>query len=276
MKKQLMSMFAALLVGSAAGIAVASGPASAATCEKGSGVTVVVGGSISCDSNGGGTASSNFTGVGHSLTYVDTQPGFVCQVDGAPSTSCARTPPSNAYWGLFWSDGKSGTWKYSSLGAGSLKVPQGGWVAFVFQTSNTKKYPAMTPIVASEPKPTTPTAKPKPQPKPTKKPSTPKTSAAPKATTSTPTASATSPTPTPTATTKTPKPTATTPSPTPTSEASADVPVAADEISSTPEAKQQDANGSSGLGWVAGGIGVLLLVGMGVTVWRRRAAGGPS
>ncbi|MFI5430281.1 hypothetical protein [Aeromicrobium sp. UC242_57] len=67
---------------------------------------------------------------------------MVCQVDGAPSTSCAKAPPATKYWGLFWSNGTSGTWKYSSLGVGSLNVPQGGWVAFVFQNGNSKTYPA--------------------------------------------------------------------------------------------------------------------------------------
>ena len=36
---------------------------------------------------------------------------------------CVNTAPANAYWGLYWSDGKSGKWNYSSTGVGGLKVP---------------------------------------------------------------------------------------------------------------------------------------------------------
>ena len=37
-------------------------------------------------------------------------------------------PPTNAYWGLFWSNGTSGTWAYASEGVDSLSVPAGGSV----------------------------------------------------------------------------------------------------------------------------------------------------
>ncbi len=33
---------------------------------------------------------------------------------------CVNTPPADAYWGLWWSDGTTGKWTYSSLGAASL------------------------------------------------------------------------------------------------------------------------------------------------------------
>ena len=46
---------------------------------------------------------------------------------------CVSTPPANAYWGLYWSNGTSGSWSYSSLGVGSLTVPAGGSVAFAWQ-----------------------------------------------------------------------------------------------------------------------------------------------
>ena len=74
---------------------------------------------------------------GFSLTYVQRQPGFVCRINGQPASDpCVNTPPTNAYWGLWWSDGKSGSWSYSSLGAGSLTVPDGGYVAFAWQTGS--------------------------------------------------------------------------------------------------------------------------------------------
>ena len=56
-------------------------------------------------------------GPGFSLTYVQRQPGFVCRINGAPASDpCVNTPPADAYWGLWWSDGKSGSWTYSSVG----------------------------------------------------------------------------------------------------------------------------------------------------------------
>lgn len=144
MIKRLLARLAAVaLVGAAAGVGVTAAPAQAAKCAPGSGVTVVVNNSARCDSDGGGNAFSNFRDAGHALTQVKTQPGFVCQVDGAPASDCAKTPPKDAYWGLFWSDGKSG-WKYSSEGVSSLNVPQGGSVAFVFQNSTSKTYPSVS------------------------------------------------------------------------------------------------------------------------------------
>lgn len=281
--RRLTTLLAALILGSAAGVVGTVTTATAAACAPGTGVTVVVEGQVRCDSNGGGDAASNFTGAGHSLTYVSSQPGMVCRVDGAPaSAGCVNAPPANKYWGLFWSDGKTGAWKYSSLGVGALNVPQGGWVAFVFQNSNTKRYPAVTPKTAvAAAQPTSPAAKPKPKPNPRlsdKPASSPEAgvATAPRASSSTPATTAT-PSPTPSA-----SPTAKTPTPRSSSSA------VADESSATPSgAPVQDAElaeasndsqteGSGGLGLVAAGIGALLIAGMGATLWRRRAAGGPS
>ena len=123
----------ALVAGAAGlvGITTAAAPAAAATCS-GSGVSVVVdpgslGGGVrtACASGGAGqSASSLFSGSGFSLAYVQNEPGFVCRIDQQPAPSeqaCVTTPPSDAYWGLWWSDGKSGTWNYSNYGVGSLE-----------------------------------------------------------------------------------------------------------------------------------------------------------
>lgn len=124
----------------AAGVVV-SPSSQAATCSGSSGVTVVVdfhqlrsgGAQASCDAGGAGKyAAAQLTDVGHTLTYVQGEP-FVCLVDGLGSSQCVRTPPADAYWSLWWSDGKSGTWTYSSLGVASLKVPAGGYVALSWQ-----------------------------------------------------------------------------------------------------------------------------------------------
>ena len=139
---------AAVLVIAAAGLAgaVTASPASAATCGTGSGVSLVVdfgglGGGVqtACVANGAGkSASSLFDGAGFELSYVQNEPGFVCRIDDRPSSSveaCVNTPPDNAYWGLWWSDGTSGDWVYSNYGVGTLKVPDGAYVGWAWQTA---------------------------------------------------------------------------------------------------------------------------------------------
>lgn len=153
----------AVLIGVAATLVGAAGPAQAAACPAGTGVTVVVGSSVGCDPSASSPAAKNFSKTGHTLSYASNSPGFVCRVDGYPASDpCTDTSPADAYWGLFVSDGTSGKWTYSSRGATSLKVPAGGWVAFVFQSSTTKKYPSVKPL-AAKPAPRPTTTKPKPE-----------------------------------------------------------------------------------------------------------------
>jgi len=157
MRAQRARILLAAVVGAAASIIGITMPAQAAACPRGTGVTVVVNSSVRCDANGGGRASSNFTDTGHSLKYVGN--GFVCQVDNYPA-ECK--PPSDDYWSLWWSDGRSGSWVYSGAGVGSLKVPSGGWVAFRFQNNGSKIQPGVRPIGPA------PAPAPKPKPAPAK------------------------------------------------------------------------------------------------------------
>jgi hypothetical protein len=146
---------AAALVVAASGVGVVlpATPASAAACDSAAGVTVIVdphglGGGVQvvCDPGGGAKAATLFTRNGFDLAYVQRQPGFVCRVDGAPASDpCVNTPPADAYWGLFWSDGHSGTWSYATTGVGSLSIPDGGYVAFSWQGSTAKALPGVTP-----------------------------------------------------------------------------------------------------------------------------------
>jgi hypothetical protein len=149
--RHVIRLAAATITVAAAGVVVPS-PAQAATCGTASGVSVVVdfhqlGGGVQtfCDAGGAGEyAATQFEDAGHTLTYVNGEP-FVCQVDSEPDTQCARTPPANAYWSLWWSDGKSGTWKYSSTGVTSLKVPDGGSVALSWQGQSSQAKPRVSP-----------------------------------------------------------------------------------------------------------------------------------
>lgn len=143
----------ALVLGAVAPIGVASSPAHAATCTAQQ-VDVVVdfgslGGGIrqGC-APAGGNAASAFGAAGYLLRYAQQIPGAVCQVNGEPADApCQQMPPGNAYWGLFWTDGSTSRWTYSSFGVQSLAVPAGGSVAFAWQSSTTPRYPGVAPVV---------------------------------------------------------------------------------------------------------------------------------
>lgn len=146
-------------------------PAAAATCTSADGVSVVVdfhglGGGVqsACLLDGGGRVAADlFPAAGFGLDYVQRQPGFVCRVSGKPADApCVNTPPADAYWALWWSDGRSGTWTYSTFGAGGLKVPDGGYVAFSWNGSSGRVQPGLTPSPHPTPTQSTPSKSPKP------------------------------------------------------------------------------------------------------------------
>lgn len=155
-------------------VAVMDQPAAADSrrCPAGTGVTVVVdygalggGVQIACDRGGAGDPVSEVSPrTGYPLSYVTNEPGFVCAVASKPDpqASCGRTPPSNAYWGLFWSDGTPASWTYSSEGARSLRVPAGGSIGWRWQDGDELDRPGAAPT----PRPAKAQASPKPSPKP--------------------------------------------------------------------------------------------------------------
>ncbi|GAW51330.1 MULTISPECIES: hypothetical protein [unclassified Nocardioides] len=163
--RTLARLVAAAALAAAASAVVPSAPASAATCSSADGVSVVVdfhelGGGVrtACVPDGGEQrASSLFPAAGFPLTYVQRQPGFVCTVSGAPADDpCVNTPPADAYWGLWWSDGRSGSWTYASTSAAGLTVPDGGYVAFSWNGSSTRSTPGAAPAThPTQPTPTT-------------------------------------------------------------------------------------------------------------------------
>ena len=178
------SVLATVVVGLGATAMLAGAPAAAQSgrCAAGTGVTVVVdygplggGTQIGCDPSGAGKQGSQVVeAAGFRLTYVQGE-GFVCRIDDKPDEaheSCQHTPPEDAYWALFWSDGKSTTWKYSSIGVGGLKVPKGGSIGWRFEGSGTRQDPGAAPT-QNPPKPSpspSHTPKPSPTPRPTPKP----------------------------------------------------------------------------------------------------------
>ncbi len=266
----------ALLLGS---VAVVGPPAEASPCPGTSGVTVVVefnglgGGSAqTCVADGGGrTGDRLLREAGYRLDYVQRFPGFVCRIDGAPADDpCVNTPPADAYWGLWWSDGTTGKWTYASLGAASLTVPAGGYVAMVWDGSTGTVTPAADAAVHPTPTPT-PTATPTkggtptgaPTRPPSTEPTTSPTSVAPTTATAGPTQEPTKP-PTREPTRKPSKTQEPTSSDTPTPSPSPSLPP-------TTDAGQGDTDGGGLPGWVPPVLVVALLAVAGaVAVVRRR------
>jgi hypothetical protein len=182
--RRLRALFVAAALATATTAAGPLGSAAAASgrCPAGTGVTVVVdfgrlggGVPVACDPGGAGdSARAVSERTGFDLQDVRTQPGFVCAIDGRPNpdTSCQRTPPADAYWGLFWSDGKSGTWTYSTKGVDSLSVPEGGSIGWRWQDGGSQDRPGAAPNGPSPSPQPKPTSSPKPQPKPQPQPKT--------------------------------------------------------------------------------------------------------
>ena len=143
----------ALLAGATAPMALSSAPAHAAGGCTSQGVTVVVdfgalGGGVQQNcAPGGGKAAALFGAVHHTLGRVQTMPGAVCSVDAKPANPCPQMPPATAYWALFWTDGSSGKWAYSSLGVDALSVPADGSVALAWQSSAGTRAPGIAPAV---------------------------------------------------------------------------------------------------------------------------------
>lgn len=288
---------AATLLVAAAVVLLPQGAATAAACGGASGITVVVdpnqlGGGISagCDGDGGGVAAENFRDAGYTIEYSQAAGmggGFVCKVSGRPADGdCTQ---ANAYWSLWWSDGKSGRWIYASRGATSLKVPTGGYVAFAWHQGGGNAAP---PGVAPTPRvsPSTPPA-PKPSAKPTAgggaikgsgsgkpaKPSatpTASTSASPSASSSASPSASDSASASPTTTPSDPA-SATSGAPVPTDPGTGDVP-SIDEITDGPPSDSDRASGDDTDGggfpvWLGAVLAVVVLGGAAaVPILRRR------
>ncbi|MGA8047525.1 MAG: hypothetical protein WCA30_14795, partial [Dermatophilaceae bacterium] len=109
------SVLAALAL-AGGGLLVAAPPAQAAACEStASGVTVVVSypngsTSVRCSPGDPGSGAAALSGAGFAVIQVQTMPGFVCRIDGAPASDpCVRTPPTSAYWS-YWYAQPGGSW----------------------------------------------------------------------------------------------------------------------------------------------------------------------
>ncbi|WP_460447676.1 hypothetical protein [Angustibacter aerolatus] len=173
-RRGVLTRFAALAAGLVALLAsglVAAPPAQAAACSGSTGVTVVVdfgplgGTSTRCAAGSPASGIAALKAAGFSIAYVQTQPGFVCRLNGLPTAAkdpCRRTPPTSAYWS-YWHANRGGSWQYSSTGAGSRRPAAGSVEGWAFGAG---ARPAVAPPAAPaepRPKPTTRTTTPAPR-----------------------------------------------------------------------------------------------------------------
>lgn len=112
-------------------------------CPPRTGVTVVVdfgplggGARVACAVHVPGSGADAVTATGFDLTGVVSQPGFVCRVDDRPGPAdedCLRTPPADAYWGLFVAARAGEPWTYATVGLDALEPAAGAYVGLRFQ-----------------------------------------------------------------------------------------------------------------------------------------------
>ncbi|QKE85331.1 hypothetical protein [Arthrobacter sp. NEB 688] len=287
---RLLAVTAAATLATAGAVAVAA-PASAAACSGTTGVTVVVdfGSSttVACAPGDPTSGLDALAKAGFSVTQVQRQPGFVCRINGSPSSvGCVTTPPASAYWAYFHAP-RGGSWTYSSLGAGSYDPKPGSVEGWSFGSGGAPGTVPPAKTVTSTPKPTsipkktsTPTSTPR---KTTSAPRTTSGSSSTKGSTSSSSSASSSKAPT---TTKAPTPGASA-SATPSGAASASASASPSATAAaTPGAEPSDtpslaaaptsteaADSGGSLGTLAVGAALVLLVGGGALWVSRRRAG---
>ncbi|MGL5818631.1 MAG: hypothetical protein ACRCYR_13780 [Phycicoccus sp.] len=284
-RSRVLSTVAAVLL-TAVGALAGAPSAAAAACSGSSGVTVVVdtgsGVVTRCAPGDPSSGIAALTAAGFSVSQVRGQPGFVCTIDGSPSSqTCTRTPPATAYWS-YWHASRGGSWSYSQLGASAYDPRPGTVEGWRFGSGQQPRIAPPAATTTSTPRPTTPrpttTTSPPRTASPTTtgpRPGSPSTTAP---DTSAPSPSASAPSPP----SGSPGP-ATTPSPT-TSTTSTTAPSTAGgtptaSASGTPSeqvrviagrATSADAEPGVGTMVVGGALVALLAAGAGYTAWRRR------
>lgn len=152
----LIRMVCALALAAAATLTLTgAADASGSLCST-KGVDVVVdygslGGGVAegCATHSASTADKAFDVAGYQLQYVPDQPGFVCAVAGKPA-QCKMPGSGDPWWGLFYSNGKTGTWKMAPVAVTKLKVPANGAVAMVWESGKKVAKPSVPAPKASE------------------------------------------------------------------------------------------------------------------------------
>ena len=143
---------AAGTVAAAASLGVPAPQASAApTPCKVTEVTVIVVGQKTGCARAGLTGARALEDAGFQVTRVQTQPGFICRINGAPANDpCVRTPPASAYWS-YWHAPLGGQWTYSQWGADNRTAPAGTVEAWAFGDSARPGAVPDAPVAAAAP-----------------------------------------------------------------------------------------------------------------------------
>lgn len=146
----LLALLVSAVLGAFGSLALFGTAEAAGSPCSGGGVDVVVdygtlGGGVAqgCAPDAGGkTGDKAFDAAGYPLQYVPSQPGFVCTVGGKPA-ACKMPGAGDPWWGLFFSNGKSGAWKMAPVAVTKLKVPEGGSVAMVYESGKKVQKPSI-------------------------------------------------------------------------------------------------------------------------------------
>lgn len=116
------------------GVPVPTASAAPTPCKSTEVTVIVVGQGTGC-ARAGLTGAGALEDAGFTLTRVQTQPGFICRINGAPANDpCVRTPPATAYWS-YWHAPLGGDWTYSNWGADNRTAPAGTVEAWAFGDS---------------------------------------------------------------------------------------------------------------------------------------------
>ena len=152
----------ALTASAVIGLAMTAAPvaAQAADCA---GVTVVVdfrslGGGVQtgCAPGDPSSGTAALSAAGFGFTFAARQPGFVCRINGRPSSDpCVNTSPTTAYW-AYWHGQPGGSWAYSSTSASAYDPAPGSVEGWSFGAG---EQPGIAPP-APAPKPTAPAPQP--------------------------------------------------------------------------------------------------------------------
>ncbi|MGL5818210.1 MAG: hypothetical protein ACRCZD_06355 [Phycicoccus sp.] len=277
------SALVAAVVLTGAGASAGASTAAAAACSGSSGVTVVVdtgsGVVTGCAPGDPSSGLAALSAAGFSVTQVRGQPGFVCRIDGVPSSqTCTRTPPATAYWS-YWHAPRGGSWSYSQFGASAYNPAPGSVEGWRFGSGQQPRTAPPAAATTSTPKPTTTrpsatrtrppgvtssTTGPSPGSGSTSRPDTPAPSASATASASRPPQGTTTPSATPSPTTSPAQPRTTGGTPTPSGTPSDPVRTVAGRATSA------DAGPGVGTAVAGGALVALVAAGAGYTAWRRR------
>ena len=155
-----------ILIGIVALVAARPPVAEAAPCAIGEGTTVVVdfaafggGVEVRCAPTAG-TGFEALAEAGFSVTRVQSNPAFLCRIDGWPtveSEPCLDIPPASAYWS-YWTARLGGDWSFSTQGAaGKIRGDFEGWAFSVGGPSQPPRYSIPEPPAATTTSTTTTT-----------------------------------------------------------------------------------------------------------------------